>query len=32
MTDLIYVGLTIFFLGLTWLFIVACDRLMEDQK
>ncbi len=32
MTDLIYVGFTLLFLGLTWLFILACDRLMEAQK
>lgn len=32
MTDLIYIGLTLLFLGLSWGFIVACDRLMEDQS
>jgi hypothetical protein len=32
MTDLIYVGLTIIFLLLSWGFIVFCDRLMEDKK
>ncbi len=31
MLDIIYIGLTLLFLGLSWLFIVACDRLMEDQ-
>ena len=29
MTDLIYIGLTLLFLALSYLFIVACDRLME---
>ncbi len=32
MTDLIYIGLTLLFLGLSWGFIVACDRLMEDKS
>lgn len=32
MTDLLYIGLTLLFLGLTWGFIVACERLMEDQS
>jgi hypothetical protein len=32
MIDLIYVGLTIVFLLLSWGFIVFCDRLMEDKK
>ena len=32
MTDLIYIGLTILFLALTWGFIVACERLMEAKK
>jgi hypothetical protein len=32
MTDLIYIGLTIIFLLLSWGFIVFCDRLMEDKK
>ncbi len=32
MTDLIYAGLTLLFLGLSWLFVVVCDRLMEDRK
>jgi hypothetical protein len=32
MTDLIYIGLTIIFLLLSWGFIVFCDRLMENKK
>jgi len=32
MTDLIYIGLTIVFVALTWGFIVACERLMEEKK
>jgi LPXTG-motif cell wall-anchored protein len=32
MTDLIYVGLTLLFLALTYVFILVCERLMEDQK
>jgi hypothetical protein len=32
MIDLLYVGLTIIFLAVTWGFIVACDRLMENKK
>ena len=32
MTDLIYVGLTLLFLALTYWFILVCERLMEDQK
>jgi hypothetical protein len=32
MTDLIYIGLTILFLALTWGFIVTCERLMENKK
>jgi hypothetical protein len=32
MNDLIYVGLTIIFLLLSWGFIIFCDRLMENQK
>ena len=32
MTDLLYVGLTIVFLAVTWGFIVACERLMENKK
>jgi hypothetical protein len=31
MSDLIYVGLTLAFFGLSWAFIVMCDRLMEDK-
>jgi hypothetical protein len=32
MTDLLYIGLTIFFLALTWGFIVVCERLMENKQ
>ena len=32
MSDLIYVSLTFLFLALTYWFIAACERLMEDQK
>jgi hypothetical protein len=32
MIDLVYIGLTIVFLALTWGFIVACERLMENKK
>ena len=32
MTDLLYIGLTIIFLVLTWGFILACERLMENKK
>ncbi len=32
MSDLIYVGLTLLFLALSYWFIAACDKLMEDQK
>ena len=32
MSDLVYVVLTIFFLAVSWAFIVACDRLMENKK
>jgi hypothetical protein len=32
MTDLLYVGLTILFVLLSWGFIVFCERLMEDKK
>ena len=32
MTDLLYIGLTILFLALSWGFIVACERLMEEKK
>jgi hypothetical protein len=31
MADLLYVGLTLIFLGLTWGFITLCERLMEDK-
>jgi len=31
MADLIYIGLTLVFLALTWGFIVLCERLMEDK-
>ena len=29
--DFVYIGLTLVFLGLSWLFIIICDRLMEDK-
>jgi hypothetical protein len=32
MTDLLYVGLTLVFLALSWGFVVACERLMQDKK
>jgi hypothetical protein len=32
MNDLLYIGLTIIFLLLSWGFIVICERLMEDKK
>ena len=32
MSDLIYVGLTLLFLALTYWFILACERLMEDPS
>ena len=32
MTDLLYIGLTILFLAISWAFIVACERLMEEKK
>ena len=32
MSDLIYVGITLLFLVLSYWFIVACEKLMEDQK
>ena len=32
MTDLLYIGLTIIFVALTWGFIVACERLVEEKK
>jgi hypothetical protein len=31
MNDVIYVGLTLVFLALTYGLIVLCDRLMEDK-
>jgi len=31
MADLVYIGLTLVFLALTWGFIVLCERLMEDK-
>ncbi len=32
MNDLIYTGLTILFLTLTYGFILVCERLMEDKS
>jgi hypothetical protein len=32
MTDLLYIGMTIVFLALSWGFIVACERLMQEKK
>jgi hypothetical protein len=32
MTDLLYVGLTIVFLAVSWGFIVVCERLMQEKK
>ncbi len=32
MSDLIYVGLTILFLALTYGFIVLCERMMENKS
>jgi len=32
MTDLLYVGLTLVFLAVSWGFIVACERLMQEKK
>jgi hypothetical protein len=32
MGDLIYIGLTVLFLLLTYGFIVVCERLMEDKS
>jgi hypothetical protein len=32
MSDLIYVGLTLLFLALSYGFIVACEKLMEDKS
>jgi hypothetical protein len=31
MSDLIYVGLTLLFLALSYWFITVCERLMEDR-
>ena len=31
MADLIYVGLTLIFLALSWGFIVVCEKLMEEK-
>lgn len=31
MADLLYVGLTLIFLALTWGLIVLCEKLMEDK-
>jgi hypothetical protein len=32
MTDLLYIGLTIVFLAVSWGFIVVCERLMQEKK
>ena len=32
MSDLVYIGLTLLLLALTDLFIIACERLMEDKS
>ncbi len=32
MADLIYVGLTVIFLALSWGFIVVCEKLMETKS
>jgi hypothetical protein len=32
MSDLIYIGLSLLFLALSYGFIVVCDRLMEDES
>ncbi len=32
MGDLLYVGLTILFLALTYSFIVLCERVMEEKS
>jgi len=32
MNDLLYVGLTIVFLAVSWGFIVVCERLMQEKK
>ena len=31
MADLLYIGLTLIFLALTWGLIVLCEKLMEDK-
>ncbi len=31
MADLLYIGMTLIFLALTWGFIVLCERLTEDK-
>jgi hypothetical protein len=32
MKDLLYIGLTLLFLLLSWGFIVVCERMMEVKK
>jgi hypothetical protein len=32
MNDLIYIGLTVLFLALTYELIAVCERLMEDKS
>jgi hypothetical protein len=32
MNDLIYFGLTVFFIALTYGFIIVCERLMEEKS
>jgi hypothetical protein len=32
MSDLIYIGLTVLFLALTYGFIVICEQLMEEKS
>lgn len=32
MDDLVYIALTLFFLVVSWGFIIICERLMEDQS
>ena len=32
MTDLLYIGMTIVFLALSWGLIVVCERLMQEKK
>ncbi len=29
--DIVYIALTLVLFGLSWAFIVMCDRLMEDK-